>query len=121
MKVILIVDDDAPVRRSLRRALMGAGVEDLLLLEAENGLEGLEMARARNPDVIVSDWNMPILDGLELLHALRREGRTTRFVLVTGFPTDDTRRAAADLGADAVLEKPVPVDELVRAVMGILG
>ncbi len=94
MKVILIVDDDAPVRRSLRRALMGAGVEDLLLLEAENGLEGLEMARARNPDVIVSDWNMPVLDGLELLHALRREGRTTRFVLVTS-PQHDTVAEAA--------------------------
>ncbi len=118
MKVILIVDDEAPVRRALRRALMATGVEDLLLLEAENGLDGLALARAREPDVIVSDWNMPVLDGLELLHALRRDGRTTRFVLVTGYPTDDTRQRAADLGADAVLQKPVSVEELARAVFG---
>ena len=80
---ILVVDDFATMRKVVRNMLRQLGCENVS--EAENGEEGFRMAQADEFGLIVSDWNMPIMSGLEFLKAVRLEEKTktTPFLMVT--------------------------------------
>ena len=65
---ILVVDDEAAIRRLLRNTLTRAGYA---VVEAENGEEGLARCRAAMPDLVITDWNMPVMSGIEFVTALR--------------------------------------------------
>ena len=101
---ILIVDDAPDVRTIHTRYLYGSGME---VLTAENGTMALDAARRAAPDVIVTDVDMPVMDGLDLCRQLRADAATRHVVVVvvTGDATDQAQ-AALDAGCDAVLEKP---------------
>jgi CheY-like chemotaxis protein len=101
---ILVVDDAADVRTIHTGFLHGSGME---VLTAENGTTALDTARRAVPDVIVTDVDMPIMDGLDLCRQLRADAATrdVAVVVVTGDATDQAQ-AALDAGCDAVLGKP---------------
>ena len=101
---VLIVDDAPEVRGAHERFLQASGME---VLTAENGSMALHLARRDVPDVIVTDVDMPIMDGLSLCRRLRAETATQRVavVVVTGDASEQAQ-AALDAGCDAVLEKP---------------
>jgi signal transduction histidine kinase len=111
MKTILLIDDDPQVLKLFGLALRRDGYH---VIEADSGDAGLELARQRLPDLILSDINMPGKNGSTLLAEIRRdpELRTRQVVLMTGRPDLVTPRKAMDDGADDFLLKPITFDSL---------
>jgi CheY-like chemotaxis protein len=112
---VLIVDDH-PTMRSAVRAMLGDGVE---VDEAADGRTALEAARLRPPDVMLLDLNLPIMDGREVLEALRADPCTAAIrVIVVTASGEECRAAVLRWGAHGYLEKPFDPADLVRAVRG---
>lgn len=107
---ILVTDDSRAMRMIVVRTLRQAGYAGHDLLEAENGKEALALARAQNPDLILSDWNMPEMNGIDFLKALRASGDTTPFCFVTSEGSDEMREMAAQAGALGLIAKPFTAD-----------
>jgi two-component system chemotaxis response regulator CheY len=108
-KLCLVVDDSRVVRKVARRILedLGFGVA-----EASDGAEGLAWCRGAKPDVVILDWNMPGLDGLEFLKKLRQEpgGDAPKVVFCSVENDLDRIRLALDEGADEYVMKPFDGD-----------
>jgi len=114
-KKVLIVDDEVEFRYMVSQVCeaAGYGVE-----EAEDGLRGLELARASVPDIIVCDVTMPKLDGYGLIRALREDPRTAGipFIFLTGMSELSDLRKGMQLGADDYLAKPFGQNQLIQAI-----
>jgi signal transduction histidine kinase len=115
MKSILLIDDDEQVRRMFGLALRNAGYH---VIDADNGVTGLALARQHLPDLILSDVHMPGGDGSTLLRDIRSDPalNAKQVVLMTGRPDLVTPRTGMEEGADDFLSKPVGVKELLRCV-----
>ncbi len=107
---ILIVDDSKAMRLIVSRTLRQAGFDGYALEEATNGLEGLAAVRRGAPDLVLSDWNMPEMTGIEFLEALGKEPFAGKFCFVTSESTDDMRERAKAAGATAFITKPFTAD-----------
>lgn len=116
MNKILLVDDSKTIRMLIKRNLRQAGIEAAEILEAEDGAQGLAVAVAESPDLIISDWNMPEMSGMELLQALRAQGITTTFGFITSESTDTYREQALAAGASFLLTKPFNADSFADAL-----
>ncbi|MGN6661893.1 MAG: response regulator [Achromobacter mucicolens] len=119
MATILVADDSTTMRMIVQATLTGAGWK---VLTACNGQEALEVAMANPVDLVVSDWNMPVKGGLELIQGLREEDRYMDVpVLVLTTEDDvDSKMAARDLGVCGWLSKPVDPDVLVELATELL-
>lgn len=106
--VALIIDDEAALRRPLRLMLEQNGYQ---VHEADSGAEGLRFAGTLRPDVILLDWGLPDMTGVEVLQKLR-EWTTTPVLMLTVRDHDDDKVAALDAGADDYLTKPYNPKEL---------
>ncbi|AUT47712.1 response regulator [Achromobacter sp. Marseille-Q0513] len=117
---ILVADDSATMRMIVQATLTGAGWK---VVTAGNGQEALEMARSHPIDLVVSDWNMPVMGGLELIQGLRGEDQYVDVpVLVLTTEDDvDSKMAARDLGVCGWLSKPVDPDVLVELASELLN
>ncbi len=113
MTKILIVDDLEGVRRMLRYALE----DDYDVTQACNGQEALNVAAAEQPDVIVMDLDMPIMDGVEATRRLKADPDLSaiKVLAVSGQHDSEKARLVRD-EADAFIEKPFAISELVAAV-----
>jgi two-component system chemotaxis response regulator CheY len=118
---VLIVDDSRVMRRIVRNTLRQAGYEGLDVAEAGDGQEALQTIASDPPDFILSDWNMPVMSGIEFLTELRGRGNTTPFGFVTSEGTDDMRQRAIQAGANFYLAKPFTPEDVATALKGILG
>jgi len=103
---ILIVDDSKAMRMIVKRTLKQAGFSDATMSEAGNGKEGLEAVDANVPDLILCDWNMPEMNGIEFLQALREQGNETTFGFVTSERTSEMKDQASESGASFFISKP---------------
>ncbi|MGH9660051.1 MAG: response regulator, partial [Bryobacteraceae bacterium] len=110
---VLIVDDEDAARYGIRRGLAGKGYE---LTEAGSGRAALEQIRAAQPDVVVSDVNMPEMDGLTLLREIASAVDAPVVVLITAYGSERVAIDALRAGAYDYLSKPFELDEL-RAVV----
>lgn len=117
---ILIIDDDLGFRDLLRIHLSAAGYQVQI---AEDGVAGGRALLAQTPDLIVSDLNMPYLDGFELLSLLRSDPETASIpvVLLSGRSDGDTMAKAVELGAADFLNKPVSRDQLLESIEACLA
>lgn len=117
---VLIVDDD-PATRQLFAVNLAA--DGHVVLEAEDGRHGLERARLEQPDLVVTDVAMPLLDGFELAEELRRDERTSAipFIFSSGDTTAGNEARARRLGAIAYLAKPLDPAVLAALVTGALS
>lgn len=123
---VLVADDDDDLRAVVAAALRRDGHE---VIEAASGHELLERVvpstfhgeAGRPPDIIVSDIQMPGIDGLSVLSGLRGTGWATPIVFMSGYVTDAVRARAAALGATALMRKPFDVDELLAAVRSLVA
>jgi len=115
----LVVDDSRAMRMIVVRELRKAGYSSVV--EAENGAVALDTIRAGGVELVLSDWNMPDMNGIELLTILRSEGNTVTFGFVTSESAEDIRRRAFEVGADFVVTKPFTGDELERQIGMALG
>lgn len=102
---VLVVDDSKAMRLIVSRILKQTGLVNEIA-EAENGQQALEHLRAQPADVVMSDWNMPEMTGIELLRSLRSEGIEVPFVFVTSESTAEMREIAAEAGATSLIAKP---------------
>ena len=101
---VLLADDDELFIASLR-ALIEGQPELSVVAAARNGLEALELADALDPDAVVVDLHMPLLDGVSAISRLRRDHPSVCLIALTGDGNESLHRAAADAGADAILGK----------------
>jgi two-component system chemotaxis response regulator CheY len=113
---ILIVDDSKAMRMIVMRHLRQAGYGDSEMVEAANGAEALDKVRSSDFDLVLSDWNMPEVNGYEFLVALRAEGETVHFGFVTSESTAEMRHLAAEAGAQFLIAKPFTVEAFTEAM-----
>jgi two-component system response regulator MprA len=114
---LVVVDDEAAVRDSLSRTLRFEGYRVSL---AANGAEGLEAIRAENPDGVILDVTMPVLDGLDSCRLLRAEGNFVPILMLTARTGLADRVTGLDAGADDYLVKPFALKELLARVRALL-
>jgi len=112
--LVLIVDDVFEIRQMIKQVLQ----KKYLIIEAENGIEGINKAKELLPDIIISDINMPGSDGLELCKSIKSNIATSHIpvILLTAQAGVPSNIAGLEAGADAYLTKPVRVDLLSAAV-----
>ena len=117
---ILIIDDDIGFRDLLRIHLSSAGYQ---VQVADDGVTGGRALLEHPPDLIVSDVNMPFLDGFELLSLLRADAETAAIpvILLSGRSDGDTMAKAVELGAADFLTKPVTRDQLLESIEACLS
>ncbi|WP_284163080.1 response regulator [Frigidibacter sp. SD6-1] len=117
---VLAVDDSRTIRDLLEQALTGAGYQVTL---AEDGQEALDRLAEAAPDAIISDINMPRLDGFGLIEAVRRQDRhrATPILVLTTESAPELKARARAAGATGWIVKPFEADKLVRALQMIAG
>lgn len=103
---ILIVDDSKAMRMIIQRTMKKCEIGDYTVAEAVDGKDGLAKVAECSPDLVLSDWNMPEMNGLEFLKALRESGSEIPFGFITTECTDDVRVAAKEAGAAFFMTKP---------------
>jgi len=115
MKRILVIEDEPEMRRNIATLLRLTSYEPLT---AQNGREGVEVARRARPDLILCDVMMPELDGFGVLRALQEDTELARipFIFLTAKGEKDDLRSGMNLGADDYLTKPVANKDLVQAI-----
>ena len=114
---ILVADDEASVRSFLRKVLEGSGYE---VIEAENGKQAIQEARAGRVDLVITDLVMPEQEGIETIQALRRDVPGVVIIAISGAFEGQFLNIAKMLGAAAVLAKPVTADLLLAKVAEVL-
>ncbi|WP_182112618.1 MULTISPECIES: response regulator [unclassified Actinotalea] len=102
---VLVTDDSRVMRQIVIRTLRQAGFE-WEVLEAPDGAAGLAVVREQDPDLVLSDWNMPEMTGIELLRAMRGAGIDTPFGFVTSEGSAEMRAQAEAEGALFLIAKP---------------
>ena len=117
---VLICDDQALVRAGFR-SILGARPEIEVVGEAENGAEAIALTERRQPDVILMDIRMPILDGVEATRRLVARGSPARILILTTFDLDEYVHAAIRAGASGFLLKDVRPTELLEAIRVVAG
>ena len=115
MYKILIVEDELDIRENIQQILE---LKDFATITAENGWQGLQMAQKHQPDLILCDIMMPLLDGYGLLKTLRQDVTTGSipFIFLTAKAEHADLRQAMKLGADDYLTKPFQLDELLQVI-----
>jgi two-component system, chemotaxis family, chemotaxis protein CheY len=118
---ILIVDDSKAMRMIVVRTLCLAGFDEHEMLQAGNGREALAVIATEPPDLILCDWNMPEMSGLELLVSLRTAGWTTPFGFVTSEASPQMRSLGMEAGAAFLIAKPFTPDDFQDAIDRVLA
>ncbi len=117
---ILVVDDFATMRKVIRNLLKQVGYENIV--EAEDGVVALRTLKSQKIDLVVSDWNMPNMTGLELLKAVRSDEdlKSTPFLMVTAEALQDNVIAAVKAGVSNYIVKPFTAETLNDKITKIL-
>ena len=116
MLKVLIVDDEAVVRRGIVLGIDWASLGCAVVGEAANGEEGLAAAERYSPNLIITDVRMPHMDGIEMMRVLRERGSTAHVIVLTAYNDFDYARSALRFGAADYLLKPFRDQELVAAI-----
>ena len=117
----VVVCDDQAGYRKIVSAVLGLEPGLIVVGEATNGQEAVDLAGQLRPDVLVLDIAMPVLDGLEALPLIRAASPDTRVVMLTGVASDTFRDRAREGGAALFIEKGTNIQEIVRAVAAVCG
>lgn len=117
---ILIVDDSRAMQTIVRRGIEQLGYDDMEIRNADNGKEALDIIRKWEPTLVLSDWHMPEMTGLELLHALNRQMLSVQIGFVTTETSESRKIEALSAGAKFFVQKPFDYKTLHEAVLPIL-
>jgi two-component system chemotaxis response regulator CheY len=119
----LVIDDSAHMRRLLRTLLHGFGARDVY--EAEDGATGLEAFTNYVPDIIITDWAMPVFDGLELTQMIRQHGANANpyvpIIMLTAHSEKKRVTTARDAGITEFLAKPISAKALYQRIMNAVA
>jgi two-component system chemotaxis response regulator CheY len=118
---VLIVEDSPTMRQLLTFAL--SRVRGARVVEADDGLDALKKLSGEHFDIILTDINMPIMDGLKLVKRLRSDDnyKEIPIVIITTEGGDEDRKRALALGANAYITKPIRAPQVIETVKGLLG
>jgi two-component system chemotaxis response regulator CheY len=118
----LIVDDSSVMRKIVERALRQAGLDSLVVHEAGSGTEGLDVLRDRQVDLILSDINMPSMDGLEFLRQLIAQNLApgVPVVMITTESSEEHVKQAIQAGARGYIRKPFTAEQVKERVLPLL-
>ncbi len=114
---ILVIDDDKSARLLLERVLSRAGHTVTLV---DNGEQGLMLLSKDAYDLIITDKNLPGIDGLEVLRLARQQLPTLQAIIITGFPTPETKSSARDLGVFSYVTKPFGILDILGTCDGAI-
>jgi two-component system chemotaxis response regulator CheY len=119
----LIIDDSSVMRKIVERSLRQAGVALSQVMEAGNGAEALNLLRSNSVDLILSDINMPVMDGLEFVRQLKAEGLAANapVVMITTEGSESQVVQAVSSGARGYIRKPFTADQVKEHVIAILN
>ena len=119
----LIVDDSSVMRKIVERSLRQAGLDPLVVLEAGSGMEGLDVLRASRVDLILSDINMPTMDGLEFVKQLSgvENAKGVPVVMITTEGSEGHVVQALSAGARGYIRKPFTPDQVKEHVLPVLA
>jgi two-component system chemotaxis response regulator CheY len=119
----LIVDDSTVMRKIVERALRQAGLDLLVVHEAASGTEELDLLRAKQVDLILSDINMPSMDGLEFLRQLRAQNLApgVPVVMITTESSEEHVKQAILAGAQGYIRKPFTAEQVKERVLPLVG
>ncbi len=118
----LIVDDSSVMRKIVERSLRQAGLDSLLVLEAANGTEGLDLLKVKQVDLILSDINMPSMDGLEFLRQIRTQNlaQGVPVVMITTESSEEHVKQAIEAGARGYIRKPFTAEQVKERVLPLV-
>ena len=119
---ILIVEDDTKIRKLLRLVLKKFGYESVT--EAENGKEAWEYVQENQYDLVMTDWSMPEMDGLQLLKSIRSSERAFKdvpVIMITAFGATHNIREAADWKVNGYVVKPFNVQTVADKIVEVIG
>jgi len=116
--VRVVLADDASDVRVLLRTMLEAEGRFQVVGEAGNGAEAIDVVAETNPDIVVLDLSMPVMDGLQAIPGIREKSPDTKILILSGFVSPEVRSEVLNAGADACVEKGLRVagliDELAR-------
>jgi two-component system chemotaxis response regulator CheY len=118
----LIVDDSSVMRKIIERTLRQAGIEPLLVHEAGSGVEGLDMLKANEFDLILSDINMPTMDGLEFLRQIQAQKLApgVPVMMITTESSEEHVKQAIQAGARGYIRKPFTAEQMKERVLPLV-
>jgi two-component system chemotaxis response regulator CheY len=118
----LIVDDSSVMRKIVERALRQAGLEILVVHEAGSGTEGLDILKTQPVDLILSDINMPAMDGLEFLRQIRVQSLApgVPVVMITTESSEAHVKQAIEAGAKGYIRKPFTAEQVKERVLPLV-
>lgn len=109
---ILIIDDDFQVLEGMKKSIPWETIDAELAGEASDGVEGLDMVRQTEPDIVITDIYMPVMNGLEMIEKLREADFRGEIIILSGYADFQYARQAMRLGVTDYLSKPVTIEEL---------
>ena len=120
---ILIVDDSLPMRTVIKRTLKAAGYGSSELLEASNGQEAFDLMKNSWVDIVITDYNMPVMNGLELIKAIKKNDMSTDIpvVVVSTEGNKSKIKEFMDCGAAGYITKPFTAETIRDLIVNILG
>ena len=118
----LIVDDSSVMRKIVERALRQAGLDSLVVHEAGSGAEGLELLKGEKVDIILSDINMPVMDGLEFVRQLKIQNLApgVPVIMITTESSEEHVKQAIQAGAVGYIRKPFTAEQVKERVLPLL-
>jgi two-component system chemotaxis response regulator CheY len=118
----LIVDDSSVMRKIVERALRQADLDPLVVHEAGSGIEGLEVLKVKQVDLILSDINMPSMDGLEFLRQVRAQNLApdVPIVMITTESSEEHVKQAIQAGAQGYIRKPFTAEQVKERVLPLV-
>ena len=114
---ILVVDDELSIRELLYRALTRVGYE---VMTVPGGKEAIEVIRTQRPDLVLLDFKMPVMNGVEVLKEIRGFDNRVKIIMLTGMGTEELEREARLSGAVGFLRKNLGIDVIVKTINRIL-
>ena len=119
----MIVDDSSVMRKIVERSLRQAGLDPLTVYEAGSGTDGLELLRSKKVDLILSDINMPSMDGLEFLRQIRSQNLApgVPVVMITTESSEEHVKQAILSGAQGYIRKPFTAEQVKERVLPLVN
>jgi CheY-like chemotaxis protein len=117
-KIILLVDDDELVRVTLKEFLTILGLQ---VIEARNGREGIEKAIETEFHILIADYKMPDMTGIEMIREIQKFKRDFKILILTGYADEITKDMIEELGIVSVLQKPIDLALLEKIITQLLA
>ena len=115
---ILVIDDSPFISKTVRKAVEPEGFQ--VVGQAFNGQEGLEMIREHQPEIIILDVTMPVMDGLETAENIFRKNPNAKVIMLSAMGDEKLVASAKRIGVKHFLNKPFKAEEMVAAIKGLM-